>query len=118
MVLLPPGITRDRMAPDNAVEVRATMRAELGVNDDEFLLLTIGSSFIDNGLDRTLIALAQLPEETRRCTRRIAIGRDDPRSFIRMAQRLRVSDRFSVLHGRDDIPRFLQADRPAAASCV
>ncbi len=109
MVLLPPGITRDRMAPDNAVEVRATMRAELGVNDDEFLLLTIGSSFIDNGLDRTLIALAQLPEETRRRTRLIAIGHDDPRSFIRMAQRLRVSDRFSVLHGRDDIPRFLQA---------
>ena len=109
MVLLPPGITRDRMAPDNAVEVRANMRAELGVNDDQLLLLMIGSAFIDNGLDRSLIALAQLPNEQRRRARLIAIGHDDARSFVRMAQRLRVSDRFTVLRGRDDIPRFLQA---------
>ena len=109
MVLLPPGITRDRMAPDNAAEVRANMRAELGVNDDQLLLLTIGSAFIENGLDRSLIALAQLPEEQRRRARLIAIGHGDASSFLRMAQRLRVADRFTVLHGRDDIPRFLQA---------
>src|SRR4029079_127753 len=78
-------------------------------NDDQLLLLTIGSAFIDHGLDRSLIALAQLPEEQRRRARLIAIGHDDARSFVRMAQRLRVSDRFTVLHGRDDIPRFLQA---------
>jgi UDP-glucose:(heptosyl)LPS alpha-1,3-glucosyltransferase len=97
------------MAPDNAEEVRANMRAELAIGDDQFLLLMIGSSFINNGLDRSLIALAQLPEHLKRRTRLIAIGRDNPRSFIRMAQRLRIGDRFTVLAGRDDIPRFLQA---------
>jgi UDP-glucose:(heptosyl)LPS alpha-1,3-glucosyltransferase len=109
MVLLPPGVARDRMAPDNAGEVRANMRAELGVSADQYLLLMIGSSFIDNGLDRSLIALAQLPQQVRLRTRLIAIGHDDPRSFVRMAQRLRIVDRFTVLQGRDDIPRFLQA---------
>jgi len=109
MVLLPPGVGRDRMAPDNADEVRANMRAELGASADEYLLLMISSAFIDNGLDRSLIALAQLPDDVRPRTRLIAIGHDDPRSFIRMAQRLRIGDRFTVLQGRDDIPRFLQA---------
>ncbi len=109
MVLLPPGITRDRMAPDNAAEVRQNLRAELGVGEDQFLLLMIGSAFMDIGLDRALIALAQLPEDKRRRTKLIAIGHGDSRSFVRMAQRLRVNDRFTVLHGRDDVPRFLQA---------
>ncbi len=108
-VLLPPGITRDRMAPDNAEEVRENLRAELGVSADQLLLLMVGSAFINNGLDRSLIALAQLPEHLKRRTRLIAIGHDNPRSFARMAQRLRIGDRFTVLPGRDDIPRFLQA---------
>ena len=109
VMLLPPGITRDRMAPENAEEVRANMRAELAVSRDQFMLLMVGSSFVNNGVDRSLIALAQLPEDLKRRTRLIVIGQDDARSFVRMAQRLRIGDRFTVLPGRDDIPRFLQA---------
>jgi UDP-glucose:(heptosyl)LPS alpha-1,3-glucosyltransferase len=108
-VVLPPGVTRDRIAPDNAAEVRAAMRAELGVGGDEFLLLTIGPRFIDRGLDRSLLALAQLPTPLQRRVRLIAIGNDNVRSFNRMAERLRVADRFAMLPNRDDIPRFLQA---------
>jgi UDP-glucose:(heptosyl)LPS alpha-1,3-glucosyltransferase len=108
-VVLPPGITRDRMAPDNAAEVRAALRGELGFGDGDFMLLVLGPGFIDKGLDRSLIALAQLPRDLARRTRLIAIGNDDARSFVRMAQRLRVADRFTVVPSRDDVPRFLQA---------
>ena len=108
VVLLPPGITRDRMAPDNADEVRVALRTELGVAPDQLLLLMIGSGFIGKGLDRSLLALASLPDDLRCRTRLVAIGHDNPRSFVRMAQRLRIHDRFSALPSRDDIPRFLQ----------
>ena len=97
--LLPPGIARDRMAPSNAAEGRA---------EQDRLLLAIGSGFKTKGLDRSLRALAVLPEGLRGRTRLIAMGNDNPKSFIRMAKRLGLADRFEVMSGRDDVPRFLQ----------
>ena len=108
-VVLPPGVTRDRASPDNAAEVRATLRYELGFGGEDLMLLTVGPGFIGKGLDRSLIALARLPPDLLRRTRLIAIGNDDVRSFVRMAERLRVAGRFFVVPSRDDVPRFLQA---------
>jgi UDP-glucose:(heptosyl)LPS alpha-1,3-glucosyltransferase len=106
--LLPPGIARDRMAPPDAGEIRAEFRREFGLADDDRLLLAIGSGFKTKGLDRSLRALASLPEGLRRRTRLIAMGNDNPKAFIRMAKRLGLADRFEIMAGRDDVPRFLQ----------
>ncbi|MDX9707833.1 MAG: glycosyltransferase family 4 protein [Azospira sp.] len=105
--LLPPGIARDRRAPANATGIRAGFRAEFRLADDDRLLVQIGSGFKTKGLDRSLAALAALPEEMRRRTRLIAIGADEPSSFRRMAAALGVGERVDILPGRDDIPRFL-----------
>jgi UDP-glucose:(heptosyl)LPS alpha-1,3-glucosyltransferase len=106
--LLPPGIARDRVAPPNAAEVRAEFRREFGLGEQDRLLLAIGSGFKTKGLDRSLKALAALPKELRSRTRLIAMGNDNPRSFIRMAKRLGLADQFEIMSGRDDVPRFLQ----------
>ena len=105
---LPPGITEDRRAGPDAAELRRSLRAEFGIADDEFLLLAVGSGFRMKGLDRSLRALAALPDVLRTRSRLIAIGRDKPGGFLRLARRLGVADRFTILPGRDDIPRFLQ----------
>lgn len=105
--LLPPGIARDRRAPANAAEIRAEFRTEFGLGDDELLLVQIGSGFKTKGLDRSLKALAALPDALRQRSRLIAIGQDDPRSFQLQARALGVSDRVQILKGRSDIPRFL-----------
>lgn len=105
--LLPPGIARDRRAPANAAGIRAAFRAEFALADDDFLLVQIGSGFKTKGLDRSLNALAALPEDLRRRTRLIAIGADEPSAFKRMAASLGVAERVDILQGRDDIPRFL-----------
>jgi UDP-glucose:(heptosyl)LPS alpha-1,3-glucosyltransferase len=105
---LPPGITVDRRAGPDAADLRASLRREFDIADDEFLLLAIGSGFRMKGLDRSLRALAALPGGIRVRTRLVAIGRDKPGEFERLARRLGVADRFSILPGRDDIPRFLQ----------
>ena len=106
--LLPPGITRDRCAGPDAAALRASLRAELGICDGDFLLLQVGSGFRMKGLDRSLCALAALPADLRTRCRLIAIGRDKPGPFLRLARRLGIGGALSILPGRDDIPRFLQ----------
>ena len=105
--LLPPGIARDRKAPANAAELRAEFRREFGLGGEDLLLLQVGSGFKTKGLDRSIKALAALPEVVRQRTRLFVIGQDDPSEFLRQAATLRLSERVTIFPGRDDIPRFL-----------
>ncbi len=105
--LLPPGVSRDRIPPENHVEVRAGLRREFSVSRDDFLLLLVGSGFITKGLDRVLLGMHALPVDIREKTRLIAIGQDAPDSFLRMARRLGLGASVRILKGRSDVPRFL-----------
>ncbi len=105
--LLPPGISRDRMAPADADARRAAFRAEFGLGEEERLVLMIGSGFRTKGLDRALVALGEQPEEQARRTRFFIIGQGNPGPFRRLIRRYRLHDRVEFLMGRDDVPRFL-----------
>lgn len=104
---LPPGISRDRVRPADAEEVRAGFRAEFNLGDDDLLLLLIGSGFITKGLDRVLEGMAALGPELLERTHLIVVGQDNPVPFERQARRLGLSSRVRILRGRDDVPRFL-----------
>ena len=106
--LLPPGVSRDRARDDQWVSRRDKIRSELGVADDQLLLLLVGSGFITKGLDRALAALASLPEELGHRTKFLVIGQDNPHAFLRQARRLDVADRLIIEKGRSDIPDVLQ----------
>lgn len=105
--VLPPGISRDRQAPPNAAEIRQEFREEFALGEDDLLVLQIGSGFKTKGLDRSLKALASLPEPIKQRTRLIVIGQDDPKPFKVQMQALGIAKQVSILKGRDDIPRFL-----------
>ncbi len=107
--LLPPSISSDRFPGSDAVQVRQRKRNNLGVKDDELLVLTVGSGFKTKGLDRSLHALAALPEELKQRVKFIAIGQDNPSAFLRLAKSLKVDKQFRWLPGQKDIPAFLQA---------
>jgi UDP-glucose:(heptosyl)LPS alpha-1,3-glucosyltransferase len=104
---LSPGITGDRRLPDNAEEIRNTVRKEFGVARDECMLLMVGSGFATKGLDRSLAAIAGLPEKLRCKTRLFVIGKGKTKSFEKKAQTLTMADRITFLGGRDDVPRFM-----------
>ena len=104
---LPPGISRDRIRPPEAEEVRAGFRAEYGLAEDDLLLLLVGSGFITKGLDRVLKGMTALPPGLLERTHLIVVGQDNPVPFERQARRLGVSNRVRILRGRDDVPRFL-----------
>ncbi|MEZ5616608.1 MAG: glycosyltransferase family 4 protein [Rhodocyclaceae bacterium] len=105
--LLPPGIAHDRRAPANAAEIRSAFRSEFHLADDDLLLLQVGSGFKTKGLDRSLKALAALPDALKRRTRLIAIGQDEPKPFVSMTRSLGLGEKVRILKGRSDIPRFL-----------
>lgn len=104
--LLPPGIARDRMAPDNRAEIRAAWRAEFGVGDDEKVILMVGSNFKGKGLGRALKGMAALPEPLKKVARLIMIGRDKPEPFYRLADKLGLANQLQIFLGRSDVPRF------------
>jgi len=105
--LLPPGISRDRIAPNNSEQIRQGFRAEFGIGEDQYLLLMVGSGFITKGLDRILLGMSGLPIEVLRRTKLMTVGQDNPNAFLRMARRLDIEQQVTILSGRDDIPRFL-----------
>ncbi len=108
MSLLPPGIARDRCAPVNSAELRREFRREFTIADNQQLLLMVGSGFKTKGVDRSIAALAALPDTLRRNTLLFVIGQDKPDQFIRQAESLGVGKQLRIFNGRDDIPRFMQ----------
>lgn len=109
MHTLPPGISRDRIAPPNAEEIRHAKREELGLADDDKLVLLVGSGFIKKGLKRAMHAVASLPDELRAHTRFIVLGEDKEDQFLRLASRLQLESNFNIIGGSDEVPAFMLA---------
>lgn len=108
-VVLPPGIDPDRRAGADGAALRAAVRAELGIDAHQHLLLLIGSDFRRKGLDRAIRALAALPAPLRDETRLLAVGADAPGAARALARGLGVGARVRIEPGRDDVPALLQA---------
>jgi len=106
--MLPPGLDPDRKAPEHAKEIRAEFRQAFSIKDDEKLILCVGSGFKTKGLDRSLKALASLPEPLKSKTHLFAIGSDNPEPFKKLAKILGINSQVTIMSGRDDIPQFLQ----------
>ena len=105
--LLPPGVARDRVAPDNAPQQRKAFRMKYDIAEDDWLWLMVGSGFKTKGVDRSLRALSALPAHLRNKTKLFIVGQDNPRSFLKMARQLSIQSNIHFFQGRDDIPEFL-----------
>ena len=104
---LPPNVARDRIAGPNAPEIRRDFRRTLGLGEDDRLLLQLGCGFHTKGLDRSIRALACLPESLLATTWLYVVGNGDERPYARLARRLRVASHVVFLGPRDDIPQIL-----------
>ena len=110
MTLLPPGVAPDRRAGEDALEKRRAARADLGLAEQEFTLLFVGSGFITKGLDRAIAALACMQREQPSVKARLlVVGQDKSRRFRRLARHLGVSEAVDFLGGRDDVAELLLA---------
>lgn len=107
--LLPPGIARDRLASVNAAPERTAMRQALGLSDDQFLLLMVGSGYQTKGLDRAITSLAALPAALRVRCRLVVVGKGDAAPFVKLARQSGVEKQVQIMGPRSDVPAFLLA---------
>jgi UDP-glucose:(heptosyl)LPS alpha-1,3-glucosyltransferase len=105
--LLPPGISPSRKYQNAPSGAREKICNELDIPISSFLLLQIGSDFSRKGVDRSIEALASLPEDIRQKTHFIVIGQDNPNNFIKLSKKLKVDTNVHFLLGRNDIPYFI-----------
>lgn len=105
--LLPPGISPSRKYQNAPSEAREKICKQLDIPISSFLLLQIGSDFSRKGVDRSIEALASLPEDIRQKTHFIVIGQDNPNNFIKLSKKLKVDTNVHFLLGRNDIPYFI-----------
>lgn len=104
---VPPGISVDRRVDKIDTQAAGQLREELGIHKESKLILQVGSGFRVKGVDRSLRAVAALPKQLLEQCHYLLIGQDDPVRYQRLAKKLGIADKFTVLPGRDDIPRFL-----------
>ncbi|OUR70786.1 UDP-glucose--LPS alpha 1,3-glucosyltransferase WaaG [Methylophaga sp. 41_12_T18] len=109
LLMLPPGISVDRKRPQNWQTIRADVRASLAINDNEFILMMVGTAFKTKGVDRSIAALASLPPTLRDIARLVIVGDGDSKSYLEQANKLDVKDKVEFLGGRKDIPQLLLA---------
>ncbi len=109
LLLLPPGISMDRKRPKNWSEIRKKTRATLDIKENEFALLMVGTAFNTKGVDRSISAVAALPEKQRANSKLFIAGDGDLKSYMEQAKKLGVETHIEFLGGRKDIPELLLA---------
>lgn len=107
--LLPPGISKDRLASVDSEIIRTQIRQSFSVAPNDFLLMMVGSGFKTKGLDRAILAFAALPEDLKKRSHFFIVGEDHAEPFKQLALQYGVSDRILFLGGRDDVPQLLLA---------
>lgn len=106
---VPPGMNESCRRPENALAVRAEERAGLAVAPDELLFITVASQFHVKGADRTIRAMAHLPESVRDKCRLLLCGDEKIKPFRELAAACGIERNLIHLGAHQDIPRLLQA---------
>jgi len=109
LIMLPPGIDKNRRRPENWLSIRQQFRDEFKLQDDQFMLLMVGTGFKTKGLDRAIITLAALPNSIRTKAHLFVVGDGDITAYQSLSKQLGVQEQLHFLGGRTDVPRFLLA---------
>jgi len=113
--LIPPVISVQRfsavsqLTPSQRKKIRQEIRTYFNFEQDEKIILMVGSGFKTKGADRSVVAFKSLPFEIQSKCRLLIIGQDAARDLKKLILELNLEDRVSVLPGRDDIPQLMAA---------
>ena len=105
--LLPPGINRNRIMPEDYAPRRKALRKNYGLGDGDLLLLMVGSDFHRKGVSRAIRALASLPEMLKSRTQLWVAGTGKTEEFTDLARKLGVGQQLAMLGARDDVSELM-----------
>ncbi|MCG8708345.1 glycosyltransferase family 4 protein [Brenneria sp. 4F2] len=107
--ILPPGISLDRKYDRRAPDTRLTFRRAQGIDEHAIVLLQVGSDFKRKGVERSIRAIASLPDELRRRVVYLVVGQDKAERYQSLAAQSGIGDNVRFFAGRDDIADFMAA---------
>ncbi|MDP2246620.1 MAG: glycosyltransferase family 4 protein [Nitrosomonadales bacterium] len=105
---IPPFLSPERFVLKDKKAMRKHLRQTFGFGTNDFVYLLVGSGFSMKGLDRAIRGLASLPKEKLATTRLVAVGQDNPKPFMQMAEEFGVASQVTISKGRPDIPDLMQ----------
>lgn len=105
---IPPYLPAERLVLQDKNQMRAYLRSQFALQEQDFVFLLVGSGFFMKGLDRAIAGLASLPLDQRARVKLIAIGQDKPAPMLKLAQQFGVSQQLIISAGRNDIPQLMQ----------
>ena len=100
------GIDPDTAPTEDRVQDRVQVRRQYGLRFDECLGLCVAHNFRLKGVDKLIEALARPASKAPRV---LVVGRDNPRPYSALAERLGVSDRVIFAGPTQRIAAFLHA---------
>lgn len=102
--LLPPGINRQRLTSVSvSTEDRQAFRENLGLHENDNLVLLVGSRFRTKGVDRAITAMSSLPQAVLKKSKLVIVGDDRQEPYIKQAEQLGVADNVVFIGARDDM---------------
>ncbi len=105
---IPPYLPAYRFVLQDKQLMRAYLREQFQLKQEDFVFLLVGSGFFMKGLDRAIPALASLPDALKQRVKLIAIGQDKPEPMLKLAKQYGVAEQLIISSGRSDIPQLMQ----------
>jgi UDP-glucose:(heptosyl)LPS alpha-1,3-glucosyltransferase len=106
MRVMPNGYDGSLFSTDRRDELRAEMRAAIGANHDDVVVLMVANEWHRKGLGVGIEAVAQLMDQRIRID---LVGRRDPVDYRPIAARLGLADRLHWHGASSDVGRFFAA---------
>ncbi len=107
--VLPPGIDPACRRSENIEEIRQKIREKFNIPQDAVLLIQVAAQFGVKGVDRSIGALAALPENLRKNTFLLVAGGGDIEQYMLIAGRAGVADKVVFAGASSEIPALISA---------
>jgi UDP-glucose:(heptosyl)LPS alpha-1,3-glucosyltransferase len=107
--VLPPFVDPNRSSEVAALPDAAIARATLELPAEGFVVLSVGSGFNTKGVDRSIRAVAALPDELKARVNLIVVGSGKEFALLRLAESLGVKNRVRFVGPADNVPLYMKA---------
>lgn len=103
---LPAGLEKRMAKGDEIKKIRHDMRKTLAADEDEIILLFVGSSFRNKGLDRAIDAAGAI--KNRKC-RLLVFGQDDIKKHARRIKKQNLAHKIQMMGTTDHLVDYMYA---------
>lgn len=100
-------VDSDTFTPENKVQYRKPLRKELSIDENDLVVLWVGTGFRRKGLKYAIEAIGLLPQHMP--IKFLIIGRDNTRPYRHQARKLHIQNRIMFLGARDNVERYYAA---------